>query len=250
MNGRKGSGKGCETIAEMSNSVASRASTKKWNIDPSFAKSPYLSKPTGLGAKSEPSKQTRQRRRRGRDGSDAESVGSFRTFRSSSSYRTQQYRRPAQSNSSSRMASMKNFLLPREMEKLLRGFRQKHSNHPILKGRQGDGKMEDVDDNSSIASDCARSLDDKAIYLECARDEEVANGLFSGPLFAEIALRNCDRERSDGPLLNLPLVGDVMNVDHDGEVSDLDSLHSSASKLMPERKQAGRKQALARRKKR
>ena len=124
---------------------------------------------------------------------------------------------------------MKNFLLPREMDKLLKGFRQKHSNHPILRPRSAE---DDEDDTSTIASDSAESLDDKGVLSHCRKDgDEVMKALFSGPLFGEIAWRNSGRVISDGPMLTLPPVG---SIDHDkgGDVSDLESLHSSSSRLM------------------
>mmetsp|Transcript_31256 Transcript_31256/g.56703 ORF Transcript_31256/g.56703 Transcript_31256/m.56703 type:complete len:239 (-) Transcript_31256:90-806(-) len=230
----------------MSNSVASSrvGRNNKYNIAPEFLSSPYLSKPIGFdhdkrgrsGSSPRNSSRKAKSTRRRRGDSDAESVASFRTQRSMSTFRSQQtYRRPSQ-NSAGRMASMKNFLLPREMEKLLKGFRQKHSNHPILKGQLYEDHLDYEDDNSTIASDSAESLDDKAVYMQCRKDgDDVMNSLFSGPLFAEIAWRNCDREMSDGPVLNLPPVGTIDQ--QSGDVSDLESLHSSASKLMTDHKQ-------------
>eukprot|EP00578_Thalassiosira_sp_NH16_P017216 CAMPEP_0181108218 /NCGR_PEP_ID=MMETSP1071-20121207/17513_1 /TAXON_ID=35127 /ORGANISM="Thalassiosira sp., Strain NH16" /LENGTH=237 /DNA_ID=CAMNT_0023191807 /DNA_START=28 /DNA_END=741 /DNA_ORIENTATION=- len=236
----------------MSNSVASSqvGGNRKYNIAPEFLSSPYLSKPIGSfdhdkrrsgGSPRESSRRAKPTRRR-RGDNDAESVTSFRTQRSVSTYRTQQsLRRPSQ-NSARRNVSMKNFLLPREMEKLLRGFRQKHSNHPMLRGRSGGGDIDDEDDNSTIASDFAESLDDKAVYLNCRKDQNVIDSLFSGPLFAEISLRNAGRGMSDGPVLTLPPVG---TIDHDkngasGDVSDLESV-PSASKLLIDHKHPRRK---------
>ncbi|KAL7552374.1 hypothetical protein ACHAWF_015609 [Thalassiosira exigua] len=219
----------------MSNSVASSrvGRNRKYNIAPEFLSSPYLSKPIGSfdydkKRRSGSPKAKGSGRRRG--DSDAESLGSFRTHRTTSSYRTQRtYQRPSK-NSAQRMASIKNFLLPREMDKLLRGFRQKHSNHPITNGQS---EEDYEDDNSTIASADAASLDDKAVYLHCRRDgEEVMKSIFSGPLFAELTWRNCDREK--GPIKNDLTLPPVGSIDHDksGEVSDLESAHSSASKLV------------------
>mmetsp|Transcript_16332 Transcript_16332/g.34469 ORF Transcript_16332/g.34469 Transcript_16332/m.34469 type:complete len:253 (+) Transcript_16332:104-862(+) len=231
----------------MDSSVASSRvgrNTKKYNIAPEFLTSPYLSKPIGFDHEKKRRSGENSGRRtkstgRRRGDSDAESVASFRTHRTnrtSSSYRTQQtYRRPGQS-SASRMASMKNFLLPREMEKLLRGFRQKHSNHPIMRGQSDDDHPDHEDDSSTIASDSAESLDDKAVYMQCRKkgDDDVMNSLFSGPLFAEITWNNCNRVITDGPVFNLPPVGTIDNEnDKSGDISDLESLHSSASKLLP-----------------
>ncbi|KAL7538987.1 hypothetical protein ACHAXR_008933 [Thalassiosira sp. AJA248-18] len=233
----------------MSNSVASSrvGRNKKYNIAPEFLSSPYLSKPIGSfnekrkkgGSPSEVSRNAKSTARRRRGDSDAGSVASFRTNRSVSSYRTQQtYQRPSQ-NGARRMTSMKNFLLPREMEKLLRGFRQK-SQQTRFEQQKNEDDYED--DTSTIASDSAESLDDKAVYLQIRSDskgkdgEDVFGSIFSSPIFAEIALRNCDREVSDGPILTLPPVGIL---DHDksgGDVSDLESLHSSSSKLMVDHK--------------
>ena len=228
---------------------------KKYNIAPEFSSSPYLSKPIGFdhekkrrggGENNSVRKAKSSGRRRGGD-SDAESAASFRTHQTNwtlSSYRTQStYRRSTGPTSASRMASMKNFLLPREMEKLLRGFRQKHSNHPIMRGRSDEDDPDHDDDTSTIASDSAESLDDKAVYLQCRKngDADVMNALFSGPLFAEITWNNCNREVLDDPVLNLPPVGTIENEnDKSGDVSDLDSLHSSASRLLPPGRPPGR----------
>lgn len=101
-----------------------------------------------------------------------------------------------------------------------RGFRQKHT--PILSGQPG-GEG-DEDDNSTIASDFAESLDDKGVYLQCRKDQNVMDSLFSGPLFAEISWRNCGRKMSDGPVFTLPPVGAVERGESGGDVSDLDSV--------------------------
>lgn len=228
---------------KMDGSVASSrvGRNKKYNIAPEFVNSPYLSKPIGFDHDRKRRSGDSRRAKstgRGRGASDAESVASFRTQRTNrttSTYRTQHtYRRTG--TSASRMASMKNILLPREMEKLLRGFRQKHSHHPILRCQSDDDNPDHDDDNSTIASGAAESLDDKAVYMHCRKngDSDVMNSLFSGPLFAEITWDNCNKEILDGPVLNLPPVGTIDNEnDKSGDISDLESLHSSASKLLP-----------------
>eukprot|EP01082_Thalassiosira_pseudonana_P016007 g14180.t1 g14180 contig9:1344336-1344998(-) len=111
---------------------------------------------------------------------DAESVA---TRGSILSARTNQRQRP--SPSSGRSKPMKNFLLPREMDNLLREFRQKHSNPAMLATDANNIKDKYEDDDSTIAS--AMSLDDDAIYKECLKDDEVKDALFSGSLFAAIA---------------------------------------------------------------
>jgi len=235
----------CSTIAEaMSSSVASSRAgrNKKYNIAPEFVSSPYLSKPIGFdhdrprrGGGSRDRDRARplrgHRAPRGADGnSEAESLASFRTSRSTASYRTHATcRSRASRNTAQVRTAMKNFLLPREMEKLLRGFRQKHGPRAGMTGHAGEDYPGDGDDDSTIASDFADSINDKAVYLQCRREgKEALNSLFSGPIFAEISLRECDRETTDGPVLNLPPVG-MIDRPKSGDVSELESLHSYAS---------------------
>ena len=223
----------------MANSVASSRVGRKYNIAPELCNSPYLSKPTASpyltkpgsfqekqrgknhhgGSPGEASKRSKSTTRRRRGERDAEIVASFRTHRTSMS----SYRRPSQ-GSAQRMTSMKKFLLPREMDKLLRGFRQKNANHPISKGQSAE-EEEYEDDTSTIASDFAEPIEDRAVYLHFRKcGDEVMKSLFSGPLFAEITWRNCNKEVTGEPVLTLPSVGIS---DHDKcDVSDLESLPS------------------------
>ncbi|KAL9190269.1 hypothetical protein ACHAXT_007480 [Thalassiosira profunda] len=213
----------------MSHSVASsRVGGRSRKIAPELSNSPYLAgvKPVGFGS---PGQKAKARRKRGGGGSDAASVASQSIRKSDasvSSFRSHRTHRSSFQSSSrhnaSRMASMKQLLLPRETDKLLRGFRQKHKD--LAKGQEE--AREEVDDGcSTIASDDCASFDDKAVYLECRKDEDVAEALFSGPLFAELALQTCDRSVV-GPKLHLPPIGTIAD-DGDGDVSDLESLQSN-----------------------
>ena len=227
------------------------ASVASSRVDPKFANSPYLQKP--IGSVNHDKRSSRRRSgspsrnakkstgQMGRD-SDAQSVASLRTNRSVSNrsvstYRTHKtsYSRPSHQNNASKLASMKSFLLPREMEKLLRGLRQKHSNVKVSQDVGG----QDDDDNSTIASDYAESLDDRAVYLHCRKGgEDVMNCLFSSSPFAEIAIRNSDPNKTASrgqPVWTLPPLGSSpsesqapsVRLDHDsGSVSDLESVHS------------------------
>ncbi len=117
----------------------------------------------------------------------------------------------------------KNILLPREIDKLCREFRQKIQ-HPILKTQV---KEQVDDDNSTICSEFAASLDDKAVYLHFHRDNGLENALFpGGPLFAEMTYRNATKEKAKGPIIKLPPVRLIHHDKTSGDVSDLDSLHS------------------------
>ena len=243
----------------MSSSVASGYSSKvgrshqrKYNIAPELLASPYLSRPIGSFNHDEKKKRrtgspreergkpkSPRLRREERDyyASDVESVV---TRTSVKSYRTRgTYHRPSPNNSR-RLTTIKNCLLPRELDKILRGFRQRHNNHPILKNQTARSRHKsyknDDDDDSTIASDSAESLDDEAVYLHCLKDEDVNHALFSGPLFAEITLRNArhkvEIEGADQMLTLPPVVSN--HDDKSDEVSDLESQHSSASKLISE----------------
>ena len=120
---------------------------------------------------------------------------------------------------------MKSFLLPREMDKILREFRQKNCNHPILRS-QAVGQLDHEDDNSTIASDFAECLDDKAVYSHCRKEQTLQDSLFSGTIFAELTFRNATKESSGapiGPTLLLPPVDRIDREQTSGEVSDLDS---------------------------
>jgi hypothetical protein len=125
---------------------------------------------------------------------------------------------------------MKSFLLPREMDKILREFRQKNCNHPILRS-QAVGQLDHEDDNSTIASDFAECLDDKAVYSHCRKEQTLQDALFSGTLFAELTFRNATKEKSGvpiGPTLLLPPVDRFDREQTSGEVSDLDSPEGQA----------------------
>ncbi|KAL7439832.1 hypothetical protein ACHAXH_006570 [Discostella pseudostelligera] len=202
---------------------------RKYNIAPEFLTSPYLSKPIGFyepekrRQKNDSLQQASKSTRRRRTESDAESVMSFRTQRSSASKRSQQSYRSSRSSLTKHMA-VKNILLPREIDKLCREFRQKHSLHPILK-TQVEEQIYD-DDTSTIDSEFAESLDDKAVYLHCHTNHDVENAMFSGGLFAEMAYRNATKERSKGPIVKLPPIRLIHHEKTSGDVSDLDSLHS------------------------
>ena len=242
----------------MSNSVVSGYSSRvgrhhqmKYNIAPELLASPYLSRPIGSfsrdeghdkkkrsgSPRDEPRRAKSPRRRREEqrknNGSDTESIA---TRSSITSYRTREtyHHHSISHNNARRMVSMKNFLLPREVDKILRGFRQKHRNHPVLKNAETRLQSEHFkqDDDSTIASDCAQSLDDEAVYTSCIQNENVKSTLFSGQLFAEIALRNSGREIGDeGPTIALPPVVNSSQHDKCEEISDLESQHSSGSKL-------------------
>lgn len=203
---------------------------RKYNIAPEFLTSPYLSKPIGFidpekhRQKSKESSQQsiKSTRRRTRTENDAESVISFRTQRSSTSQRSQQSYRSSRRSSVTTHMTTKNILLPREIDKLCREFRQKHN--LLLKTQI---KEQVDDDNSTICSEFAASLDDKAVYLHCHRDHDVENALFpGGPLFAEMTYRSATKEKAKGPIIKLPPVRLIHHDKTSGDVSDLDSLHS------------------------
>lgn len=136
--------------------------------------------------------------------------------------------------------NMKNLLLPREVDKLLRGFRQKHSNHPILTNRPSSGD-DDQDDNSTIASDFALSIDDEVVYKKCNQDKQVKEALFSSDLFAAITLRSAGKQFVSGDNIVLPPVFPVVAVDKGGDISDLESVHSVAENLRTTRSMSSRK---------
>ena len=208
-------------------SSSSSRNGKKYNIAPEFAKSPYLSKPIG----SFDHEKLRQSRSPGKSikqgDSDAESLASLKSHRSARSQRTQKSHR---SSSAGRNVSTKSFLLPREMDKILREFRQKNSNHPLLRS-QAVGQLDHEDDNSTIASDFAECLDDKAVYSHCRKEQTLQDSLFSGTIFAELTFRNATKEKSGvpiGPTLLLPPVDRFDREQTSGEVSDLDSPEGQA----------------------
>lgn len=207
---------------QTSNSDVSWA-IRKYNIAPEFLSSPYL-KPIGFSEpekwkqkSKEPPQQSKKSTRQRQSESDIESVLSFRTQRSLASQRSHQ---------SHRSSSTKNYkiLLPREIDKLCREFRQKHNiQHPILKNQIGE-QLDD--DTSTICSEFAESLDDEAVYLFCHKDPDVENALFpNGPLFAEMAYRNAIKDNKE-PVVKLPPIRLVHHEKASGDVSDLDSLHS------------------------
>lgn len=243
----------------MSNSVTSGFSSrfgrnsirKHYNIDDKFSKSPYLANLTvakldkrrrssnSLRVEQKPAKSPR---RRTGESSDMESVitrGSVKSYRTN---QTSSYRRSIPS----RNTGLKNLLIvPRDVDKLLRGFRQKHSNHPILTNCQDSEGRKD-DDDSTIASDFAMSINDEAVYKECNRDEQVKEAIFSCDLFSAISLRSANKQFQGDRGIFLPSVFPVVaSVDNgnDGcDVSDLESVHSVAENVRVTRsKVKGRK---------
>ena len=189
-----------EMNVQQSSNVDVNWAGRKYNIAPEFLTSPYLSKPIGFidpekhRQKSKESSQQsiKSTRRRTRTESDAESVISFRTQRSSTSQRSQQSYRSSRRSSVTTHMTTKNILLPREIDKLF-----------------------------------AASLDDKAVYLHCHRDNGLENALFpGGPLFAEMTYKNATKEKAKGPIIKLPPVRLIHHDKTSGDVSDLDSLHS------------------------
>ncbi len=207
---------------------------RKYNIAPEFLSSPYL-KPIGFlepekrkQKSKESSHQSKKATRRRQTDGDVESVVSFRTQRSLASQRSQQSHRSTRSSVAKHM-TLKNILLPREIDKLCREFRQKHNiQHPNLKTKI-DVPLDD--DTSTICSDFADSLEDKAVYLHCHKDHDVETALFPGG-FGEMAYRNATREKAEGPIVKLPPLRLVHQEKASGDVSDLDSLHSGHCQAM------------------
>jgi hypothetical protein len=229
---------------------------KQFNIAPEFANSPYLTKPIGIhyekqrrsgSPTTETPKATSTTRKDKQQGdtrslaevsskrdSDVESLASLKSHHTARSQRTQQSFRSVV-NTTRRSAgggvANKSFLLPREMDKLLREFRQKNSNHSILAQAMVQTNHHDDDDSSTIASDFAECLDDKGVYIHARKDPSLVDLLFSGPLFAELAFRNATKDRSGGsigPMLILPPLDSRAdkNRSASGDLSDLDSLQS------------------------
>jgi hypothetical protein len=204
---------------------------RKYNIAPEFSNSPYLSKPIGshekLRQSVSPADSSKSKSTKGNPGdTDTESLASLKSHRSEGV--TQSYR--SSQNSARKNVSMKSFLLPREMEKLLREFRQKNSNHPILR-TQSVGQLDHEDDNSTIGSDFAEDLDDEDVYFQCRKEQVVQDALFSSPLFAELTFRNAAKERlgvPTGPILMLPPFDRIDDEGSSEEASNFDSLHSGA----------------------
>ena len=229
---------------------------KQFNIAPEFANSPYLTKPIGIhhekqrrsgSPATETHKATSTTRKDKQQGdtqslaevsskrdSDVESLASLKSHHTARSQKTQQSFRSVVNTTRRSLggAANKSFLLPREMDKLLREFRQKNSNHSILAQAAVQTKHQDDDDSSTIASDFAECLDDKGMYVHVCKDPSVVDALFSGPLFAELAFRNSSKDRSGGPIgpmLILPPLEsrtDDKNRSASGDLSDLDSLQS------------------------
>lgn len=226
---------------------------KQFNIALEFANSPYLTKPIGIHHEKQrrsgspttgspkATSTTRKDKQQGdtqslaevpskRD-SDVESLASLKSHHTARSQKTQQSFRSVVNTTRKSLgggAASKSFLLPREMDKLLREFRQKNSSHSIL--AQAAVQTND-DDSSTIASDFAECLDDKGIYGHARKDPSVVDVLFSGPLFAELAFRNVTKDHSGGPIgpmLVLPPLDSRTNKNRStsGDLSDLDSLHS------------------------
>ena len=134
------------------------------------------------------------------------------------------------SSTSLRNKSVKNLILaPREADKLLRGFRQAHNREDTNVAAKNEVVNED-NDNSSIDTSFADSIDDKEVYVVISKKKEVVDSIFSGRIFQELTLRNCSTDH-DGPIVSLPPInlidsrgkssGDVSSI-----LSDLDeSIH-------------------------
>lgn len=201
---------------------------RKYNIAPEFSSSPYL-KPIGFVKPEkraqklkELSQLSKKSTRRRQTENDVESVVSFRTQRSLVSQRSLQSHRSNRSSVAKHMI-LKNILLPREIDKLCHEFRQKHNiQRPNLKTKIG---VQLDDDTSTICSEFADSLEDKAVYSRCHKDYDVENALFPGG-FGEMSYRNATREKAEGPIVRLPPIRLVQHEKASGDVSDLDSLHS------------------------
>ena len=204
-------------------------------IDPKYQKSPYLSRPFSPGSKQKrksTGKLSVKRRNREDGGESVATRDSFRTQLTTTTHRTSATTRTSgvYSHSNARNLPTKNLLLPREMDKLLQAFRQRHSDHPILKDQQGKVKQmnnsKDDDDNSTIASSSAQSLDDMAVYKNCQPY------IFSGPIFLELTVS--ERIVDYRPMLSggitLPPVMDGLT-DQDDDVSDLGSCTSATNRL-------------------
>lgn len=222
---------------------------KQFNIAPEFANSPYLTKPIGIHHEKQKrsgsaTSTTRKDKQQGdtqslaevsskRD-SDIESLASLKSHHTARSQKTHQSSFQSVVNTKSKTwggAANKSFLLPREMDKLLREFRQ-NSNHSILAQAVVKPKQDD-DDSSTIASDFAECLDDKGMYIHARKDPSVVDVLFSGPFFAELAFRNVTKNQSGGPIgpmLILPPLDSRTdkNRSTSGDLSDLDSLQSGS----------------------
>ena len=94
------------------------------------------------------------------------------------------------------------------------------------------------------------------MYLHCRKEgEDVMNSLFSSPLFADMALKNSDPNRTRGqPELTLPPLGSSpsesqapsVRIDHDSgsQVSDLESVPSVVERSSKQGKAPGMKQTI------
>ena len=203
----------------MSSSVVSS------RIDPKFANSPYLSRPIGSPTHKASNNNGRRRRRR-----DDDSVASFKTSTSFRTHRTQRTvatQRTVSSSTALKNKSVKNLILaPREADKLLKGFRQAHKSDDTNAEDDVINAVE-IDDNSSIDTNFADSIDDKDVYVEIAKKKEVVDSIFSGSIFQELTLRNCSTDH-DGPIVSLPPVNlidsrrGMSNGDISSILSDLD----------------------------
>jgi hypothetical protein len=205
--------------------LSSSYNGRKYNIGPEFANSPYLSKPIGsFDHEKKPRSNRSSMKSPGKQGdSDAESLASLRSHRSARSQRTQQSQRSSHT-SGGRHVTTKNFLLlPREMSKILREFRQRNSSHPILR-TPTDGQPDHEDDNSTVASDFAECLDDKAIFTHCRKDKSLQDALFSSPLFAELAFAHVSAKTTSGvPTGHMLMLPPVDRIYHEGgDISDLE----------------------------
>ena len=207
----------------MSSSVVSS------RIDQKFANSPYLSRPIGSPTHKASNNNSRRRRRR-----DDDSVASFKTNTSFRTHRTQRTAATQRTVSSSttplKNKSVNNLILaPREADKLLKGFRQAHKSDDTNAAVE-DSNVAENDDNSSIDTNFADSIDNKEVYLEISKKKEVVESIFSGKIFQELSIRYCSADH-DGPIVSLPPVNLIdsrgkSNGDVSSILSDLDeSIH-------------------------
>ena len=105
-----------------------------------------------------------------------------------------------------------------------------------MRGPQPDEVLDDGD-NSTIASEFADNIDDNDVYLRCRQDKGVNDTLFSGPLFAELAIK--EKQDASSPILNCPpevLLPHVhVGLDDTGDMSmsDMDSVNDNNRNRKP-----------------
>ena len=99
-----------------------------------------------------------------------------------------------------------------------------------MRGPQPD-KVDDDGDNSTIASDFAENIDDKDVYLHCRQDK--ADTLFSGPLFAGLAIKQ--KQDASSPILNCPpevvLPHVHVGLDDTGSISEMESVDNNRNMI-------------------